>query len=108
MSTAQGRIRFTRFGQATSGFPRGAFLNWQPTVFSGFKLQSIITMYLKEVQNVESGSNKPEVVGEVVSSKSPGKCLRICTVLAYLLAVSSAAIMLSLYYLFIWVPEINE
>lgn len=70
-------------------------------------------MSSKDVQNVESGSNKKEAVGEVVSSSSsskspPRKCIRICTVLAYLSAVSGAAIMLSLYYLFLWVPEINE
>lgn len=61
--------------------------------------------------NVECGG---VLVGEVASSspgaaqKPVGKCLRICTVLMYLFAVSFAAILLSLYYLFLWDPQIEE
>lgn len=60
----------------------------------------------KDSQNIEAAAKDKGVV--VVSSKPTSKCVRICTVCAYLFAVSSAAIMLSLYYLFIWDPQIHE
>ncbi|KAK7794762.1 hypothetical protein R5R35_009350 [Gryllus longicercus] len=38
-------------------------------------------------------------------SKVKGKVIRVLTVLAYVLSVSLAAIMLSLYYVFLWDPK---
>ena len=40
--------------------------------------------------------------------KKPSKFVRVMTVAAYLLCVSLAGIMLSLYYLFLWDPKIRD
>ena len=63
-------------------------------------------------ENVEAGEAPKDagtttVTGTVASNKPVGKCVRVFTVCVYLFAVSFAAIVLSLYYLFIWDPEIN-
>lgn len=59
----------------------------------------------KNAESVESGGQEKGTV--VAPSKPAGKCIRIITVCAYLFAVSFAAIVLSLYYLFMWDPQIN-
>lgn len=61
------------------------------------------------VINMSSNQRSGESVesGIVVSSNSKpaGKCFRICTVCAYLFAVSFGAIILSLYYIFLWCED---
>jgi hypothetical protein len=44
--------------------------------------------------------------GKLYESKKIRKVVRVLTVLAYLLSVSLAAIILSMYYLFLWDPKI--
>jgi len=44
--------------------------------------------------------------GKLYESKKIRKVVRVLTVLAYLLSVSLAAIILSVYYLFLWDPKI--
>ena len=44
--------------------------------------------------------------GKLYESKKIRKIVRVLTVLAYLLSVSLAAIILSMYYLFLWDPKI--
>jgi hypothetical protein len=44
--------------------------------------------------------------GKLYESKQIRKVVRVLTVLAYLLSVSLAAIILSMYYLFLWDPKI--
>lgn len=62
----------------------------------------------KKDESVEAGGPLiQDGIAFANSNKSTGKCMRICTVLSYLFAVSFAAIVLSLYYLFIWDPQIN-
>lgn len=58
----------------------------------------------KSDQSVESGGQDKGVVVSSASSspKSVSKCVRIMTVSAYLFAVSFAAIVLSVYYIFFW------
>lgn len=48
------------------------------------------------------------LLGTVVQEdKPPRKCIRVLIVSSYLFFVSLVAIMLSLYYIFIWDPQIN-
>lgn len=57
-------------------------------------------------ENVEAGA--PQSIEKLLANNKPaGKCIRVFTVCAYLAAVSSAAIMLSLFYIFFWNPKIN-
>ena len=44
--------------------------------------------------------------GKLYESKKIGKIVRVLTVLAYLFSVSLAAIILSMYYLFLWDPKV--
>lgn len=45
---------------------------------------------------------------ELSESKNTSKCVRVLTVLAYILSVSMAAILLSLYYVFLWKPVASD
>lgn len=61
----------------------------------------------KFIEAERSSSTLSPIPSEVRASilqaeKQPSKFVRVLTVLAYLLCVSLAAIMLSLYYIFIW------
>lgn len=44
----------------------------------------------------------------ITHDKLPSKLIRILTVCAYLMLVSSTAVMLSLYYIFFWDPKIQD
>lgn len=72
---------------------------------------------------MSSGSNDSSIQDDIINpdveqntpvskfeehNKQPRKCIRVLTVCAYLFSVSMAAIMLSLYYIFIWDPQIDE
>lgn len=46
----------------------------------------------------------PMTSKELSEAKIVSKCVRILTVMAYILSVSMAAILLSLYYVFLWDP----
>lgn len=61
----------------------------------------------KFIDAERSSSTLSPIPSEVRASilqaeKQPSKVVRVLIVLAYLLCVSTAAIMLSLYYIFIW------
>lgn len=109
-------VDFPRFSfQLVTLVPLGYSHSTQPSVPIAAATHSNFTVLTSLSIKMSSNQKKPETVesggsvekGVVVSSKPAGKCVRICTVLAYLFAVSFAAIVLSLYYLFIWDPQIN-
>lgn len=61
--------------------------------------------------NSSSGQPSPEESDDPASpgkgmaeAKGASKCVRLLTVLAYVLSVSMAAILLSLYYVLLWEP----
>lgn len=63
-----------------------------------------------ENENVRDDDDIPETYkGTVITQdKLPSKLIRILTVCAYLMLVSSTAVMLSLYYIFFWDPKIQD
>lgn len=61
----------------------------------------------------DSGTEEPGApVRELYETKAVSKVVRVLTVLAYLLSVSLAAILLSVYYVCVWkspeLPALNE
>lgn len=65
--------------------------------------------YIERELSSDSLSPIPnEVHGSVYHDKMPSKFIRVLTVLAYLLCVSFAAIILSLYYIFIWSEQMEK
>lgn len=53
-----------------------------------------------------SGSVKMPTEGSTANvNRSETKVIRVLTVIAYMCSVSMAAVMLSLYYVFLWNPE---
>lgn len=63
-----------------------------------------------ENENVRDDDGIPETYkGTVIThDKLQSKLIRILTVCAYLMLVSSTAVMLSLYYIFFWDPKIQD
>lgn len=53
-------------------------------------------------------SNDQNAANEVYETNKTSKCVRILTVCAYLICVSLAAIMLSVYYIFLWEPKRHD
>ncbi|XP_068619239.1 uncharacterized protein inaF-D isoform X2 [Battus philenor] len=54
------------------------------------------------VQNEESGKDDGDASRDMHRPKSVSTVVRVMTVMAYLLSVSMAAILLSVYYVFVW------
>lgn len=64
-------------------------------------------------QNAVGSKHGPTYTGDntktkMASSKSNKKWIRLATVLAYVLAVSLAAIVLAIYYIFVWDPSSGQ
>lgn len=61
-------------------------------------------LQLQREQQQQQHRNGLIQLGQATGGSTPSKIVRILTVLAYMVAVSMAAILLSLYYTFIWNP----
>jgi len=60
----------------------------------------------QDLNDVKYSAAEAAASGKLYESKKIRKVVRVLTVLAYLLSVSLAAIILSMYYLFLWDPKI--
>ena len=56
--------------------------------------------------SAEEAQEKPEK--PTVEKNGPSKFIRILTVIAYACSVSMAAVLLSLYYIFLWDPNHSQ
>lgn len=63
-------------------------------------------MFRNNSEALSSDSSSPEgAQGQSFEPKPPSKLVRVLTVIAYVLSVSMAAILLSLYYVLMWDEE---
>jgi hypothetical protein len=62
----------------------------------------------QDLNDVKYSTAEAAANGKLYESKKIRKIVRVLTVLAYLLSVSLAAIILSMYYLFLWDPKITS
>ena len=96
------------------GSTKGLFLN---LLYCRFNYQ--ITTMVKKENTVNfrpnagtGGKHGPTFSGDAnkskMASKSNKKWIRLATVLAYVLAVSLAAIVLAIYYIFVWDPSTTQ
>lgn len=72
---------------------------------SGFENIKFIFKIMSDTSNDVSNEEALKAVQAVEDNQTP-KIIRVLTVCAYLFTVSFAAILLSIYYLFLWEPVV--